>query len=238
MQHFCGMHQTSLSTTRRIIHRINHMRAIYRMLICLFLAAVVTLAFLPVRMEWLTRIMVSWDCYCLSFLCLSAMSFLTMKAEQIRLHAKTQDASRSLVSIIVIVSCVTSIVAVLDLLSNRRGWSLPKGAETSIYLFGVFASWLLLHTVFTYRYAHYYYGDHPNDPNQEAGGLEIPGHWPPTYLDFAYFSFVIGMTFQVSDIAITSPRLRKMALGHALLSFIFNTVIVALTINEVVNLQS
>lgn len=237
-QHFCCMLTTSLSFTDRIVHRLNRLRAIYRMLICLLFAAMVTALLLPVHMEVVTRMMVGWDSYCLGFLGLSGLSFMKLKAEQIRHLAKRQDPSRSIVSLIVIVTCLSSIAAILDLESHRSAWILPRGVTTFIYLFGVFASWLLLHTVFTFRYAHIYYGDHPFDPSQEAGGLVIPGECPPTYMDFAYFSFVIGMTFQVSDIAITSSRIRRIALLHAFLSFLFNTVIVALTINEVVNLQN
>lgn len=231
------MHEAKISTTSHLLHRLNKIRAIYRMLICLLFAGLVTVLLLPVHMEKVTRMMIGWDSYCLWFLSLSALTFSKLKADQLRLLAKRQDASRGIVSLIVILACVTSIVAILDLESHRSAWILPRGLVTFIYLFGVFASWLLLHTVYTYRYAHIYYGDHPRDPNQEAGGLEIPGNCQPGYMDFAYFSFVIGMTFQVSDIVITSPRIRKMALFHAFLSFLFNTVIVALTINEVVNLQ-
>jgi uncharacterized membrane protein len=84
------------------------------------------------------------------------------------------------------------------------------------------------------RYAHFYYCD--MDGNDEGkvlkpGGLEFPGDDEPDYLDFAYFSFVIGMTFQVSDVQITSKRIRRLSLMHAILSFAFNTIIVALSIN-------
>jgi len=82
------------------------------------------------------------------------------------------------------------------------------------------------------------YGDHPLDPDTHTVGLQIPNELWPDYLDFAYFAFVIGMTFQVSDIEISSRTIRRVALVHGLLSFLFNTVIVALTINVVVDLRS
>jgi uncharacterized membrane protein len=182
--------------------------------------------------------MVGWDFGCLSILTIAWITFFALGPDSIRLLARRQDASRPVVSILVIAACVTSLIAILDLLSNRKAWVLPRSWEATIYLTGVFLSWFLLHTSYTFRYAHFYYGDHPRDPNQFAGGLQFPGGMPPCYMDFAYFSFVIGMTFQVSDVAITSPRIRKAVLMHGLLSFIFNTVIVALTINEVVNLRS
>ena len=89
-----------------------------------------------------------------------------------------------------------------------------------------------MHTVFALRYAHIYYGD-SDDPNEHAGGLEFPRDDAPDYLDFAYFAFVIGMTCQVSDVGISSKPLRRLALLQGVLSFGFNTVILALAINTI-----
>jgi uncharacterized membrane protein len=231
------MYKPQAGPGERAIHRLNHLRAIYRLIIGLTASVLFSIVILRFRMEVLTRVMVGWDVYCFVVLLLNAISFQTMKADQIRVLAKRQDASRPVVFLLVVVACVTSLVAVMDLLSNKSHWILGRKEEAIIYLLGVAGSWMLMHTIFTLRYAHTYYGDHPSDPDHPAGGLEIPGDTRPDYMDFAYFSFVIGMTFQVSDISITSPKIRQIALLHGLLSFLFNTVIVALTINEVVNLQ-
>jgi len=98
----------------------------------------------------------------------------------------------------------------------------------------VTSSWALLHTVYSLRYAHVFYGD-SDDPGvqKHAGGLIFPGDRPPNYFDFAYFSFVIGMTCQVSDVQITSRRMRRITLVQSVLSFGFNTLILALLINTV-----
>jgi len=98
----------------------------------------------------------------------------------------------------------------------------------------VFCSWTLIHTLFTLRYTHLYYtypnhDAHGHEKNER--GLEFPGTTVPDYLDFAYFSFVLGMTFQVSDVQITSHGVRRMALLHGFLSFVYNTIIIALSIN-------
>ncbi len=87
------------------------------------------------------------------------------------------------------------------------------------------------------RYAHIYYGDHKTNPGVHTGGLVFPNEDKPDYLDFAYFSFIVGMTFQVSDVVITLARLRKLVLLHSILAFGFNTVIVALTINVIASLS-
>ena len=94
-------------------------------------------------------------------------------------------------------------------------------------------SWLMVHLVFTFHYAHKYYSI------AEVPGLDFPGkeHDEPDYLDFAYFAFVIGCTFQVSDVAITSRSIRRLALLHGLLSFVLNTFVVALTVNMLAGLN-
>ena len=232
------MHKEPTTLSGRFIHRLNHLRSITRLFICVVVAVVCTIFLFQVKMEALTRVMVGWDIYSFCVLTLLLTNFVTMKTDQIRILARKEDSSRAVVSVIVMVACLTSLAAVLALLNNKKGWQLNHGLETFIYLSGVVFSWILLHTTFTIKYAHIYYGDHPSDPSQVAGGLLIPGDEKPDYGDFAYFSFVIGMTFQVSDINITSKHIRRLALLHGLLSFLFNTVIVALTINEVVNLQA
>ena len=93
-----------------------------------------------------------------------------------------------------------------------------------------------MHTIFGFHYAHLYYGDDTNDSTRHAEGLEFPGEKKPDYLDFAYFSFVIGMTFQVSDTAVHSRSIRRLVLLHGLISFGLNTFVVALTINLIAGL--
>src|SRR5207253_11335449 len=92
-----------------------------------------------------------------------------------------------------------------------------------------------VHTGLRALHAHTYHGapDGPTGPKPHAGALQFPGDHEPDYLDFAYFSFTIGMTFQVSDVVITSHDFRTLVLLHGMLSFGFNTVILALTINTV-----
>jgi len=93
-------------------------------------------------------------------------------------------------------------------------------------------SWVLLHTLFSLHYAHVYYGDSDDDRVRDRG-LEFPQDRNPDYLDFAYFSFVIGMTSQVSDVQVKSKRMRRLTLIHGVMSFAFNTFILALFINTV-----
>jgi uncharacterized membrane protein len=105
-----------------------------------------------------------------------------------------------------------------------------------IAVMGMIVSWALVHTIFTFHYANMYYFKQRNDKSDDP--LAFPGNAKPNYLDFAYFSFVIGMTFQVSDVEIASQRIRRMVLFHGLLSFTLNTFVVALTINLIAGLKN
>jgi len=98
----------------------------------------------------------------------------------------------------------------------------------------VSSAWMLTQTAYALRYAHLYYRDH----GQGVGGLEFPGGGRPSYLDFAYFSFTVGMCFQVSDVTISTRQMRRAVLGHSLLSFLYNTAILATAINLAIGVFS
>jgi uncharacterized membrane protein len=211
--------------------------SIYKLIISFGVATIVSVGLLPIRMENMTRIMIGWDCFSITMMIISGVIFFSMRPRQIRILAKQEDAGRIVVFIITLIATIGSLLGIMLLLGNKN-WLLGKGVETFIYISGVICSWFLLHTMFTYRYALLYYGDHPLDPDTHTVGLQIPNELWPDYLDFAYFAFVIGMTFQVSDIEISSRTIRRVALVHGILSFLFNTVIVALTINVIVDLKN
>jgi uncharacterized membrane protein len=216
----------------------NRLPAVTKLLVAFGVATISFFLLLRITMELITRMMISWDVFSLVLLIMSGITFFTMKPRQIRLLAKSQDASRTVVFIIILAGTVCSLLGILILLLNKSQLMLNKYIITMIYIFGVNSSWLLLHTIFTYRYAHLYYENQQSVPTVLSTGMDIPEELSPDYLDFAYFSFVIGMTFQVSDVRITSREIRRLALLHGLLSFLFNTVIVALSINVIIDLRS
>jgi uncharacterized membrane protein len=211
--------------------------SIYKLIISTSAATIVSAVLIPVRMETMTRLMIGWDVFSICMLTISVVIFSSMRPRQIRLLAKQEDGGRIVVFGTVVATTIGSLMGVMILLGNKT-FFLGKGVETFIYITGVICSWFLLHVIFTYRYALLYYGDHPLDPDLHTVGLQIPNELWPDYLDFAYFAFVIGMTFQVSDIEISSRTIRRVALMHGILSFLFNTVIVALAINVVLELRS
>lgn len=147
------------------------------------------------------------------------------------------DSNRTMVFILVIIASVFSLFAIVFLLLEAKNGSKAEVSWHVLLAIGsVIVSWILVHTIFALRYAHLYYDTDDDDSgdNKPVGGLEFPGdEKEPDYLDFAYFSFVIGMTFQVSDVEISDKHLRRLVLVHGLISFAFNTAIVALSINVI-----
>ncbi len=177
-------------------------------------------------------------CSAFCFLLLSWFVFLgPHNHTAMRSEARIQNEKGVVVFVLALLATLAGFMAVFLLLISRK----ENYRELSLLLFtaflGLLLSWTLVHTLFATRYAYMYYADHKDDPETHAGGLEFPDEPHPGFLDFAYFSFVIGMTFQVSDVAVSSRKLRKVVLLHSLLSFGFNTIIVALTINLIAGLS-
>lgn len=177
----------------------------------------------------------AWDVFSVTLLGLAWLQMLVTEPSARTNRVTLPDTSRSLIFFSVITGACASLFAVGYVLGSVKGSPTRILTEhVSLAVVTVILSWGLIHTAFALRYAHVFYrgmGDDSLKPRK--GGLEFPSESQPDYLDFAYFSFVIGMTCQVSDVQITSRRLRRLALLHGLLSFLFNTVIIALGINVV-----
>lgn len=208
----------------------------HRVAVSLLLAAAVW-GGLRGRVQPSTQSIATWDVFALCVLVLAWLTIITTPPEKLRARAQMQDLSRTLIFVFVVMAACAGLFAVGFLFFANKG--VVQRPHFLIHLLmsliAVISSWMLVHTVFGLRYAHTYYGDPdgPAGPQPHAGGLEFPGDRKPDYLDFAYFSFVIGMTFQVSDVVITSRDFRKLVLLHSMLAFGFNTVILALAINTV-----
>jgi uncharacterized membrane protein len=143
--------------------------------------------------------------------------------------ARAEDASRTAAEAVLISAGVASLLAVVFTLAQAGTAGAPgRGLLTGLALGSVALAWLSVHTVYVLRYARLYYS--PPD-----GGIDFHGE-APDYVDFAYLGLTIGMTFQVSDTDLTGKRVRRTALHHALLSYVFGTVVVAITVSSVASL--
>jgi len=183
-----------------------------------------------------TRAILAWDAGVIVYLALSAVLFSTARLERMAANAAAQEEGEWTIFALTLAAVVFSFAAIV---SEFAGMKDATGAERNlrIVLLAVtlFVSWLMTHTTFAFRYAHEYYAKDGGGPDFDRG-LEFPKEQRPDYLDFMYFALVLGMTFQVNDVQITSPKLRRLAAVHGLLSLLFNTIILAPTVNLAVGL--
>jgi uncharacterized membrane protein len=180
--------------------------------------------------SWELGLVVGWAAACLLYVAWVWLLVGRMDAADTAAHARREDPARGVSDALILLASVASLGAVAMLLVDTRGTSDTRsGALAATALAGVALSWLLVHTLFTLRYAaQYYEGDVRDiDFNTEA---------PPRFVDFAYVSFSVGMTFQISDTNLRTSELRALVLRHALLSYVFGTVVVATTINLAISL--
>ena len=229
---------TGVERMARILDLICRQDARHRLVIALLAATVVSLS-LRGRVRPSTEVIATWDVFVFCVLFLAWLTILTTPVHKLRSRAKEQDVSRLVIFVFVVVAACAALFAVGFLISvNKAELRGHFTAHLLLALGTVIFSWSVVHTAFGLRYAHAFYGDSDEaGADKHAGGLLFPGsEQMPDYFDFAYFSFVIGMTCQVSDVQITSRRMRRLTLVQSVLSFGFNTVILALLINTVSSL--
>ena len=184
---------------------------------------------LPRSLSGLSRALVAWDVGAGLYLILALTLMLRSTVEGIRGRARQHDEGAAVVLGFTVVATMASLAAIVLQLVGVQS-SPPREQTAHLVLAGVtiLFSWCFVHTAFALHYAHEFYIDR----DQAASpGLQFPGGGPPDYLDFLYFSFVIGTTSQTADVAIASRSLRRLALLHGVIAFLFNTTLVALAVN-------
>jgi len=176
--------------------------------------------------------MVSWIVFTLTFLIFSWIVIIKRTVPQIRKKATEDDGSVLFVFFMVLISAFAGMLTVLLIIISKDSAIRESILFLPSCIFGMLLSWVMVHTIYVFHYAHEYYDD-TRDKNgrKYVGGLIFPEEKEPDYLDFAYYSFGIGCTFQVADVNITSRKIRRITMFHGLLAFILNTFVVALTIN-------
>ena len=180
---------------------------------------------------WQLSVLLGWD-VAAAFIVGSVWSFVAvLDAASTHEVAMREDDSRAIVDLIVVIASLISLVGVVVGLAHARTHSgTVSSVLTGVAVFTVFLSWFTVHTLFVLRYAHLYY-------TAPVGGIAFAdSEEAPDYLDFVYFAFTVGMTFQVSDTDIDKRAIRRAVTRHALLSYLYGTVIVGVAINVVGNL--
>ena len=188
---------------------------------------------MPSRLGGVLRAVAGWDAGALVIGVLSWTLILRANADRTRRHAADEDPGRRAAWVLLTLASSFALVANAAILHNARAC---VGGVRDLYiglcLGAVVSAWLLTHTAYTLRYAHLYY----RDDGEGEGGLTFPGSGKPAYLEFAYFAFTVGMCFQVSDVTVTSRPMRRAVLGQSLLSFAYNTAVLATAVSLVVGI--
>ncbi len=207
-------------------HRLAHARAFTRFGAAL-VASGLTFAVLSHGLSLEERAVAAWDGFAVVALMLTWLTILTLRPAQICTLAQREDPGRVISMVLVVLGAVAALLAVVVLLQESVSMQgAQKVRAIVLALSAVALAWMLIHTVFTLRYAHLFY-----DVPTGSRPLDFPGDVEmPDYLDFAYFAFVVGMTAQTSDVVIRTSRIRRTALLHGVVSFAFNTAVVALSI--------
>ena len=207
-------------------HWVPH-RAVVRLLVGALAAAMASVV-ASLHFGGAVAVLTGWDA---GGLLMGALSWATIRAcdaNQTSCRAAAEDPGRTAVYMIVVLTSAVGLFAATVLSRQAKTIAPNESYELiGLCLATVAISWALTHTAFTLRYAHLYY----REDDDGVGGLDFPRGLRPTYFDFAYFAFTIGMCFQVSDVIVVTAQMRRAVLLHALISFTYNTAILAFALN-------
>jgi uncharacterized membrane protein len=188
------------------------------------LIGIVGFFLLPETLRLVTRLLIAWDIFIAAYLVLVYTMALRSGLAHIKRNAVQQDDGRFLILMVTALGAFASIAAIVFELGATR----HSPPELALATVTIALSWVTVHTTFALHYAHEFYR------GAKPGGLQFPSgdqHVDADYWDFVYFSFVIGMTAQVSDVGITDRIIRRTATAHGIVSFVFNTALIALMVN-------
>jgi uncharacterized membrane protein len=227
------LEEKDLAVIRSILGRAAifdaHHRLAYAALVAVFVAYVAS-----GRLHIATHAIVTWNAFAICSLVLAWNTIVRADLNHIQRTAQSQDFGRTVI-FVVVMAAVMSLLTVGLLLGPSKDIA---AAHSRFHILqsaiAVATSWCLTHTVYTLHYAHLFYSATSRQPHSRNDrGLDFPGGPNPNYLDFAYFAFVIGMTCQASDVQVTSRSMRTLVLIHGVLSFGFNTLILALSVSVI-----
>ncbi len=180
-----------------------------------------------VMLHWRLGLIIGWDVGTLLVIGATIPMMMRFNRQQLKTHARREDEGAPAILALSALAGLASLGAIILLLADDSG-ATPKPVGILLAVLTILASWMFIHTEFALHYARLYYAEEKN-PDQAA--LDFPGEEHPDFADFLYFSAVIGMTSQTADVGIRDRSIRRLVIGHGMLSFFFNTTVVALFIN-------
>lgn len=207
-----------------------HARAQIRFIIALAVGVAVFF-FMPIG-DLVPRILAGWNAGGWLYLILVAIKMARAEIEGIKREAGIERESRIVVLVVVIFGSIFTMLALfVQLMAIKSEHGIDRTLSIGLSVLTILLSWLLIHTVFAIYYAHEFHSEGRTGAKGQGGGLDFPDDSTPDYLDFLYFSFVVGTTAQTSDVAVTSRAMRRVVMLHGILSFFFNTAVIALAVN-------
>ena len=192
---------------------------------------VMTASLLPnsIASHSITRLIIGWNAGACLYILLAGIMMVRATHDAIRHRARIQDEGQLLILLLVAIASIASLGAIVAELATAKDLTgTLKYEHIGLAAFTIFSSWAFTHVMFALHYAHDYY---VACTNHKPAGLEFPGTEPPDYMDFLYFACVIGTSGQTADVSFSSSAMRRIGLLHCVLAFLFNTTILALTIN-------
>ena len=205
-----------------------------KLVVSIVVGAAIAVLLSAIGLRGPTCLLLGWDAGVALYLALIFAMMRRTDIDGIRRRAAEEDEGAFAILMLSIVATAASLIAIVfELGASKQVHGLALFPHVLLAMGTILLSWTFVHTIFSFHYAHEYYGERRDGV---IGGLKFPGDANPDYRDFLYFSLVIGMTSQVSDVAVTSKVLRRMAAIHGVLSFFFNLTVLALTVNMVSNL--
>jgi uncharacterized membrane protein len=225
MQH--GQHNGAMHFNQHISETTGSQR-----LVCGLVAGIAALA-VPLPVSWQLRGLLGWCVGVAVYLLLAWWLCIRFDAMRTRERAQAQDEPSVVIFLLLLLATLACVMAIALMMQDVK--DAPRNQrifQIVLFMVALGTTWLFIQAMFAFHYAHRYYQTEKRDPPGGAG-LQFPGKLAPDYFDFMYFSHVVGMTSQVSDVQVTSRAMRQITLAHSVLSFAFNIVILALSINVI-----
>ena len=220
---------------------VRHLGRKPRLLFAIILAAVVFIAGQSLlKLSPITSSLLAWDCATVLYIGLAVETMFSASPELMKKRASAYDDGEATILLISVIASILSVVAIVtELATTKSVTGYFRGLHIGLSAVTLFTSWAFIHTAFAFHYAHgYYFADADSDTEDESQCLIFPGTKDPTYVDFLYFSFVIGTSGQTADVEFASTDTRRIGLVHCVLAYLFNATVLALTINIAASLIS
>lgn len=204
-------------------------------LVVAIIVAVLAYIFEPFATKTATRMLIAWNASAIVYITLNLIAMAGATTKTIRWRAAQTDEGQFAILVLVCVAATASLVGIFAHLGMTKDMhGLPKGLHVALAGLTIVTAWVFIHLSFALHYAHEYFDEAKTEEGEKPklkGGLNFPETDEPDYWDFLYFSFIIGVAAQTADVSITSKVIRRTSLAHSVLSFFFNSAILALTIN-------